>query len=155
MSSRRFTLEDLQRKGYQVEGNQAAKGNKKVIGATKQEVGGKQFASKLELYFYNLLTAVKIPFLFQVTYELQPGFRFHGTAIRPIKIIVDFYLPEQDILIDTKGFQLADNKIKFKMLKNKLVLEGKNTRIELPATKQECEALINELLSTKKIPASI
>lgn len=146
--SQRFTIEDLQRKGYAVDGNFVAKENK-IRGAVKQEVNGIKYASKLELYLYNLLTAVKIPFLFQVTYVLQEGFKFHGTTIRPIKMIVDFVLAEHDLIIDTKGFQLADNKIKFKMLKHKLFTEGKDTRIELPRTKEECDALINQLLNKK------
>lgn len=156
MTSRRFTLEDLQRKGFQVSGNQASKwdpekpkANRKVIGAEKQELNGIKFSSKLELYFYNLLTAVKIPFLFQVEYELQPKFSFQGVTIRDIKIIVDFYIENHDILIDTKGWQLADNKIKHKLLKYKLISEGKKTTIELPSTKEECEALIYRLLKMK------
>lgn len=46
MTSRRFTLEDLQRKGFQVSGNQASKldpekpkANRKVIGAEKRKLG--------------------------------------------------------------------------------------------------------------------
>jgi hypothetical protein len=150
--SRRFTLEDLQRKGFQVEGAKASKSvnENKIRNAQKNEIDGVKFASKLELFLYNLLKVTKIRFEFQVEYELQPGFRFHGSKIQPIKIIPDFYLPDHDMIIDTKGFQLADNKIKFKMLKNKLVSDGKNTTIELPRTKEECEALVNKLLSHKK-----
>lgn len=146
--NRRFTLEDLQRKGFSVAGDKAAKENK-IRGAQKTEIDGVKFASKLELYLYNLLKIAKIRFDFQVVYELQPEFRFHGAKVQSIKVVPDFYLPDHDIIIDTKGFQLADNKIKFKMLKNKLVSDGKSTTIELPRTKEECEALVNKLLNKK------
>lgn len=145
--SRRFTVEDLRQKGFAVEGNKAEKANK-IRGAAKQEVDGQKFDSKLELYFFNLLKALKIPFKFQVTYELQGGFKFHGTTIRPIKMIVDFYLPDHDLIVDTKGFQLADNKIKFKLLKHWLLSNGLATRIELPRNKEECDKLINEINET-------
>lgn len=148
-TSRRFTLEDLQRKGFAVEGDKAMKQNK-IRGATKTEQDGKKFASKLELYFFNLLKAFKIPFLFQVTIVLQEGFVFQGKKIQPIKMIVDFELPDHGLIVDTKGFQLADNKLKFKMLKNKLVSEGKSTNVELPRTKEECDNLINRLIEHKK-----
>ncbi len=147
--SERFTIELLQRKGFVVEGSKAVKQNK-IANAQKVEIDGEKFASKLELYFYNLLKSVNIPFLFQVEYVLQDGFKFHGAAIRPIKIIVDFYLEEYDLIIDTKGWQLADSKIKYKMLKRKLFKEGKQTEIEMPKNKEECEALINRLLKKRK-----
>lgn len=129
---------------------QAPKENKKIMGATKVEMDGIKFASKLELYFYNLLKSTKITFDFQVIYVLQDKFRFNGMAIREIKSIVDFYLPDYDMIVDTKGYQTPDSKIKFKMLKHKLYMEGKTTRIELPSTKKECEALINILISEKQ-----
>lgn len=147
--SERFTIELLQRKGFVVDGHKAVKQNK-IANAQKVEIDGEKFASKLELYLFNLLKAVKIPFLFQVTYVLQEGFKFHGKAISPIKIIVDFYIEEFDLLIDTKGFQLADNKIKYKMLKKKLFEEGKATTIEMPRTKDECQALVNRLMQKRK-----
>lgn len=144
-----FTAEILQRKGFNVDALEPAKKNK-IANAQKVNVDGEKFASKLELYMYNLLKALKIPFLFQYEIVLQEGFRYGGAAVRPIKIIVDFYLPEYDILIDTKGFQLADNKIKFKMLKFKFFLEDRHTKIFLPKNKQECEALVNRLFENKK-----
>ena len=146
--SARFTIEDLQRKGFAVTGDQAAKQNK-VRGALKSEVNGIKFASKLELYFYNLLKAVKIEFEFQVEYELQPAFLFHGKKIQPIKIRPDFYLPDFDMIVDTKGFAMEKATLKYKMLKYKFHIEGKNTSIELPSTKEECEKLINQLINRK------
>lgn len=148
MKSQRFTLEDLQRKGFSVSGNAAVKQNK-VRGAEKQVVDGKKYASKLELYFYNLLKSVKIPFEFQVEIELQPGFRVHGKKIQSIKIIPDFYLPGYDMIVDTKGFAMEISILKYKMLKYKFFMDGRKTTIELPRTKEECEALVNRLLKWK------
>jgi hypothetical protein len=143
----RFTLEDLQSKGFKVDGVKAEKVNK-IAGAVKSEVNGVKFASKLELYLFNLLKAARIEFKFQVVFILQEGFKFHGTTIRPMKIIVDFYLPKFDLLVDSKGWQLADSKLKYKLLKRKLFDEGKATKIEMPRTKEECESLINRLLKS-------
>jgi hypothetical protein len=146
----RFTLEDLQRKGFKVEGLKAEKVKKvnKIAGAVKSEVNGVKFASKLELYLFNLLKSTRIDFEFQVVFVLQEGFKFHGSTIRPMKIIVDFYLPKFDLLVDSKGWQLADSKLKYKLLKRKLLDEGKATKIEMPRTQEECEALVNRLLKS-------
>lgn len=148
MAKVKFTIEDLQRKGFNVVGDSAVKQevNRKVINAKKQNVDGINFGSKLELYMYNLLKATKIPFLFQYEIVLMENFRYNGEAIRPIKIIVDFYLKDFDMLIDTKGHQTPDNKIKWKLLKEKLYKEGKKTIIELPSKQNECDALVNKIL---------
>lgn len=94
--------------------------NKKIMGATKTVVDGIKFDSKLEAFFYSRLKMFKVEFEMQKVYELQPKFRFHDENIRAIEMVVDFYLPKYNVIIDTKGWQTADNKIKVKMLKHHL-----------------------------------
>jgi len=126
--------------------------NKKVIGAVRQEQGGIQFCSKLELYAYNLFKATGIEFEFQKTIELQKMFKYNGETIRSIKSIVDFYLPKYNIIVDTKGFSTDVSKIKFKVLKFVLLsnpdLMG-CPEIVLPKNKEEVEHLVNRILHGK------
>lgn len=126
-----------------------AKGNAKIKNATRTKVGAIEFASKLELYCYNMLNSVGIKFDFQYLVILQEKFRHEGKMIREIKMIPDFYLPDYDLIIDTKGFATEASKLKFKLLKYKFHLEGKKTKIELPRTQKEVDAIILQLISEK------
>lgn len=117
----------------------------KIRNATKIEVGGVKFDSRLEAYLYSQLIAHNILFEFQKAFELQPAFRYNGKAIRSINIIVDFYLLGYNTIIDSKGWQLADNKIKWKMLKNFLAKCKTNEEIYLPKNRKEVDVLILKL----------
>lgn len=124
--------------------------NAKIKGAKKTEVDGITFASKLESYMYSLLRGAGIRFAFQKEYVLQEKFRYNGEAVREIKIIVDFELIDYNMIIDSKGWQLADGKIKYKLLKFHLSrMPGEHPRIEMPATKEECDVLLNRILYSK------
>lgn len=126
-------------------------GNRKIKNATKLEYEGIIWDSKLELYMGKLLLGSKIIFSRQHTFELMPGFRYNGAAIRPIKIVVDFYIPSMGFIIDTKGYQLADNKLKVKLLKHLLYTNGTPYQIFMPSTQKECDALYWELLRKKNM----
>ncbi|MDL2230332.1 DUF1064 domain-containing protein [Alistipes sp. OttesenSCG-928-L06] len=121
-------------------------GNRKIKGAKKVERDGIEFDSGLESHMHALLTMHKIQFEFQKTYELQPGFRYNGEAVRPITYTVDFELSQFDLIVDTKGHQTQQGNMRVKMLKKKLSDIGRTPRIALPQTKDECAALITELL---------
>ena len=75
-------------------------GNKKI------EIDGKKFDSKLELYCYNMLKQLNIPFEFQKKEVLMDSFRYNGKAVRQITLTVDFVADYKGIkyYIDTKGF---------------------------------------------------
>lgn len=128
-------------------------GNQKVKGARKIEAHGIKFDSKLELFCYDQLTAAGIPFEFQKTYVLQPNMRYphDKVMVRSIEMRVDFWLPQRNMLIDTKGFQLADNKIKWKMLKFIFLREHVSgsgalcPQIFLPRTQKEVIALVTKI----------
>lgn len=122
--------------------------NKKIKGATKIFQDGIKFDSRLELFLYNLLRASGISFEFQRRIVLQEGFMFGTETIRPVTIIVDFWLRQRSMIIDSKGFQLEDNKIKFKLLKKHLVdnYPNRHIKIEMPRNQTDCRDLVNRLL---------
>ena len=124
---------------------QGKTGNSKVKNATKVEVNGIKFDSKLESYFYSQLQALGVTFEFQKEYVLQDKFRYRSEAIRQLKIIVDFDIPCVNMIVDTKGWQTTDNKLKQKLLKWHLHQLGRAPEIELPRNKKECDTLINKI----------
>lgn len=119
----------------------------KMKAAIKTEVDGIQFDSRLEAYLYTLLRGSGLVFEMQKEYLLQQGFKYNGDAVRPVKIVVDFFIQSKNILIDSKGFQFRDGVIKYKMLKWYFYqLTDYPPAIEMPKNKQECDILLNKLL---------
>ena len=57
-------------------------------------------------------------------------------------LTVDFVIGNEKIIIDTKGFQREDNKIKWKTLKFKLSQAGKNIPIFFPRNQKGCRDMI-------------
>src|SRR5690349_2640755 len=108
-------------------------GNRKVIGATKVDYSGKViqsvgewrkshptgllFDSRLEHQCYRGLENAGVEFVFKPTYLLQEKFTYAGEKIKPILMEPDFYLPQQDLIVDTKGHKTKDFLLKAKMLK--------------------------------------
>ncbi len=123
------------------------KGNRKVINATKTEQNGVVFDSRLERYMHDLLKMHGIRFLFQKKYTLQESFVYNGESVRPITYTLDFYLPDFDVAIDTKGLATQQGVLRIKMLKRLFADLGRNTVIELPRTKDECYSLVSRLIS--------
>lgn len=126
--------------------------NRKVKNATKTIVDNITFHSKLESYFYGLLKGAGLTFEMQKEYELQPKFEYKGEKIRAIKSYVDFFLPTKNMIVDCKGYANDIAPMKFKMLKFCLHLEETHgfeipgLTIEMPATKKDCDMLLNKLL---------
>ena len=113
-------------------------GNRKVLNATKTEENGVIFDSRLERYM-----------LFQKRYTLQEPFTYNGENVRAITYTLDFYLPDYDMAIDTKGMATQQGKLRIKMLKRLFADLGRTTTIELPRTKDECAALVARLTSNR------
>lgn len=110
---------------------------------------GIKFDSKLEQYFYNLLKKEKIPFVFQEKFILLEKFRYNNSAVREMTLTVDFSLPADDIIIDTKGFQRNDNKIKWKLLKKHLLDNGREPIILMPKNQKQCQEVIKMIKSIR------
>ena len=111
----------------------------------KQYKYGIKFDSKLELYFYELLKKEKIPFEFQVPYELMPSFRYNKSSVRAMHLIVDFDFTAhgKNVIVDTKGYQRADNKLKWKWFK--YIMKSTQPIIYLPKTQKQCIEVIQIL----------
>lgn len=148
---KRFTQDDIDRiKNGPIKDVKPDK--RRVRGAQPTVMNGIKFASKLELYFYNLLNVSGIKFDFQVDVLAQESFKYRGASIRPIKIIIDFYLLDFDIYIDTKGWQTDYNKLKWKVVKKALIDNNREPEILLPSNKNECDLIIQKLtLNTIKV----
>lgn len=129
---------------------QPRRGNAKVRNARKTERDGVKFDSALEKYMYDLLTIHGIEFEFQRRYVLQEAFKYNDETIRAITYTVDFELPANDMVIDTKGFRTQQGVMRIKMLKRKFANTGRTTRIALPSTRDECAALVRQLLEERK-----
>jgi hypothetical protein len=123
-------------------------GNKKVKGATKTVLDGISFDSKLEAFMFSLLKMHKIKHELQKEYLLQESFIYDGETVRPMIMTLDFFLPDMNILIDTKGWANDSFAPRLKMLKWRLKSHYKTEpQIELPSTKKECESLVLEILN--------
>lgn len=99
-------------------------------------VGGNKFGSKDELKFYHWLRAVyKGDILCQYAFTLQDKFRDRDNkAVKELSYVVDFYLPELEIVIDVKGFRNEVFNIKEKLFKFKypqyIFLVGSSKELE-------------------------
>lgn len=110
-------------------------GNRKVLNATKTEENGVIFDSRLERYMHDLLKSHGIGFLFQKRYTLQEPFTYNGENVRAITYTLDFYLPDYDMAIDTKGMATQQGKLRIKMLNACLPTLAAPPRSSCPAQK--------------------
>ena len=113
----------------------------------KQYKDGLKFDSKLELFFYNLLKSEKIPFSFQVTYSLHPSFKYNKSTVRAMTLTVDFDFTAhgKNVIVDTKGFQRQDNKLKWKFFK--YLYKDTAPEIFFPKNQKECISVVQMLKS--------
>jgi Protein of unknown function (DUF1064) len=101
--------------------------NKKVV------VDGIKFDSKQESEYYLHLKELKakgeiLDFTLQPKFELQPKFTKRGILFKAIDYKADFHvwLPDgTDYVVDVKGFETADFKIKKKLFERKYPQELK------------------------------
>lgn len=95
--------------------------------AKKTEIDGVQFDSKIEgQYYLHLKEQQKkgniAAFNLQPRFLLQEGFRKNGKWYRPIEYVADFEIVHNDgsiEIVDVKGFETADFKIKRKLFEKK------------------------------------
>jgi hypothetical protein len=117
------------------------KPNKKVKNATKViDEDGTKHDSKLEKYCHDQLITHNIPFLPQHKFILQPPFRYQGWGIVHVTWRCDFYLPEYNLVVDTKGQRSQSFNIKLKMLQ--FIHRDAPLHIVLPKNKGEVNALV-------------
>lgn len=88
-----------------------------VRNATKVEYNGIKFDSKLEQFTYKQLRLLKINFALKSKFVIFDSFRYDGELIRAITWQPDFILPEQNTILETKGFANDQWSLKIKLIK--------------------------------------
>ena len=123
--------------------------NQRVRNATKIIHEDIKFDSKLEAYMYSLLKDKNIKMELQYAIVLQPMFRRDGKAVRAIKWVADFYLPDHNLIIDTKGWGTEIFKMKLKLFKY-MQYKGAypGITLEFPKNKKQC-LLLSVILKKK------
>lgn len=130
-----------------------------------QEVNGVKVRSKLEKTCYELLVEHKIPFEYEpITYNLLTPFKYTGDsyekvgrgqqrtfgkekqAVRGVTYTPDFV--GDGWIIETKGMETSDFKIKWKMFKKLLEDSGQKVTLYKPTNKKEILETIS-LIKTK------
>lgn len=144
--------------------NVAGKPVTNKFGNVKSElITGEKFDSNLERSMFELMTATELPFIFKPEYILVPGVKkdpgtllLSNKGIHQIKVTPDFEMTRKGVLyiVDTKGHCTAEAKLRFRMLKYWIFLEGNadKTRILFLHTKEEVEQFCMLFKKGNKIP---
>lgn len=114
-------------------------------GAKKITVDGFVFASKIEASRYTFLRAQQIAGFItglelQPRFELVPGFKVLGKAIRPMSYVADFRYTNQFgrvIIEDVKGFKTEAYRCKIKMFLYRYCRHGEIAFFEITKHSQE------------------
>ena len=118
--------------------------------AQKVEIGDKKFDSKREYYMYQCLKKWGIVFKEKEKMVLMLGFTYNGEKVREIAIIPDFSIYTQTgeliAIVDVKGIETPDFKLKWKMLKRKFYIDGVIAEMFLPKSHKECDNVILEII---------
>lgn len=84
---------------------------------------GTRCDSKLEAFGYDTFKDAGLRFEYQKKYVLQEKIKYRDKTILPITLTVDFWFPDLNVIVDTKGFQTEVNVLRWKMLKFHLKME--------------------------------
>lgn len=84
---------------------------------------GTRCDSKLEAFGYDTFKDTGLRFEYQKKYVLQEKIKYRDKTILPITLTVDFWFPDLNVIVDTKGFQTEVNVLRWKMLKFHLKME--------------------------------
>jgi hypothetical protein len=115
----------------------------------KVDFDGHKFDSRHEFNFYNLLKLNNIDFTLKEVFILQNKFTYGSESIREIKIIPDFIIKKNGVIVaivDTKGMITIESKLKYKMLKNYFFDKGIYVPIFMPTNKKTSLEVITKLL---------
>ncbi len=118
--------------------------NKKVKNATKIEIDGIKFRSKLEAYTYKKLKEVKLYAEYESQkFELLPAFTFQDTKVRAITYTPDFV--GKDFIIECKGFPNDAYPLKKKLFEYYLVTHNIDYKYYVVHNQKEVDQLIESL----------
>lgn len=119
------------------------KGNSKVKNATRVELDGIKFRSKLEAYTYRRLKEENLNFEYEkTTYTIIEKFEYMGEKMRAATLTPDFIDLDNKIMIEVKGFETDISKIKRKLLKYKLHLAREDWKIYMVNSQKKVEETI-------------
>lgn len=121
--------------------------NKKVKNATKVEIDGIKFRSKLEAYTYKKLKEANLHADYECCrYELLPGFVYDGKKIRAMTYLPDFV--GNGFIIECKGFGNDAWPLREKLFKYYLSNNIPNIKFYVVRNQKEVDKLITELRKT-------
>lgn len=121
-------------------------GNVKVRNATKVELDGIKFDSKLEVYTYKALKLNNIPFEYTPTsFTLIPSFKYNGENIRPMTYKPDFV--GNDFIIECKGFANDAFPLRWKLFKYVLQQNNQQKDLYLVHNQREVNEMIEKIKS--------
>jgi hypothetical protein len=162
MAQKRWTYEDLEKKGLEIKGDKAEPLKRNKYGNVK--VGSND--SKSENDFARRLSMIGIKFTEKESITIFPGFVYGQEKILPIRIEPDFFIYHNDALIaivDTKhvtaqpkkkdGTQgkkvigTAEWRLKIKMLKKYYADQGIFIPMFFPVSKAEKETTLVQILT--------
>lgn len=122
------------------------KGNQKVRNATKIELDGIKFRSKLEAYTYRRLKEEGFIFEYEKhKYTIIEKFEYMGEKLRASTLTPDFVNLDKKIMIEVKGFETDISKLKRKLLMYKLHIAREDWNIFMVKNQRQVEELIIKL----------
>lgn len=118
--------------------------NKKVKNATKIEVDGILFRSKLEAYTYKKLKEANIDAEYEMyRYTLLPAFTFNEKKFRPMTYLPDFV--GNGFIIECKGFRTDTWPLREKLFNYYLANNSPDTKFYIVNSQKEVDKLIDSL----------
>lgn len=120
-------------------------GNQKVRNAIKCVFNDIKFDSKLELYFYKLCLEKNIVVEREPKFILQPKFEYLKEKVREIAMFPDFFLPNYNTIVETKGMENDVFPVKRKMLLHHLHTTNKNHIYVVLKNQKQCKEFIDNL----------
>lgn len=118
--------------------------NKKVKNATKIEVDGILFRSKLEAYTYKKLKQANIDAEYEMhRYTLLPAFTFNEKKFRPMTYLPDFV--SNGFIIECKGYRTDTWPLREKLFNYYLYNFEPNISFYIVHNQKEVDELIKKL----------
>lgn len=110
----------------------------KIRNATRLEVDGVKFRSKLEAFAYRKLQDAGFDVAYEEnTYTLMEGFKYKDELIRPITFTPDFVDRQGRFVIECKGWPNDAFPLRWKLFKRYLTINGDPSDLYLPRNQKD------------------
>lgn len=120
--------------------------NRKIRNATKCELDGIRFDSRLEMTCYSTFKQFGIQFELKPKIELLPKIIYGGKTIRAMTFTPDFWLFEHKMFVDAKGYPNDAFPLKLKLLQHHCKNKGYEPEFVIVKSKKEINSLVAKLL---------